>query len=125
MTNPTRTQPSAPLAVPGTRTSSASGRPFTVTAEPAAFPAAVLLFPVAKADKLPTAAVTGQAVGFPAAETVPPAVAAAVAAENLPPGRGWQGPAAVFTYVASVVCNGKGLGSVTVTDGFYGVWGEG
>ena len=87
--------------------------------------AAVFLFLVPETDELPVAAVTGQAVWLPAAVTVPPAVAAPTVAENLFPGRGGQGPAAVFTYIGFTVCNGEGLGSVAVTDRFHSVGGEG
>ena len=71
-----------PLAVPDTRMP-ALCRVLTVTAEPAAFPAAELLLFIPKTDKLSTAAVAGQTVRMPAAVFVPPFGTALGIAERL------------------------------------------
>lgn len=59
------------------------GNAFPIAAEPIAFPAAELLFPVPEADEFFSAAITNQTVWLPAAEMVPPLVTASVAAKNL------------------------------------------
>lgn len=71
-----------PLAVPDTRMPTLC-RVLTVTAEPAAFPAAELLLFIPKTDKLFPAAVTGQTIRMPAAAFVPPFGAALGIAESL------------------------------------------
>lgn len=90
-----------PLAVPDTRMP-ALCRVFTVTAEPAAFPAAELLLFIPKTDKLFPAVVTGQTVRMPAAAFVPPFGAALGITESLflRPRPLSERPAAVLTNIA-------------------------
>ena len=88
--------------------------------------AAVFLFLVPKTDELPATAVTGQAVWLTAAVTVPPAVAALVAAEDfLFTGRNLlQRSDTVPAYTRSAIFYRECMDLVAVADGFYCIWGE-
>ena len=99
------------------------GNIFSVTAEPAALPAAELLLPVPETDKLLSAAVAGQAVWFAAAVFVPPCTAACRAAERLLFfARGLdERAAAVFTYIRIRFIWNHGLYAAAAADGFYGI----
>ena len=103
-----------------------SGNGFAVAAGPAAFLAAVVLFPVPKADKLPAAAVAGQPVWPTAAGLVLPCGAATGRAERFPLFARDLGQrfAAIFTAIRIQIWYGFSLDAATAADGFYGVGGE-